>query len=87
MAPILENVASGLLVVVSLALTLIAIRAARHAGTRKVQLLALGFALFSAKSLLLTWALFTLPEWERILAPSLLLDIAALGVFYLAMFK
>ena len=87
MAPILDNVATSLLVVVSLALTLISIRAAWHAGTRKVQLLAFGFALFFVKSLLLTWALFTLPDWDGILAPSLLLDIAALAVFYIAMFK
>lgn len=87
MAELLENIATSLLTVTTLALTLIAIRAARHAGTRKVWLLAAGFALLLAKALLLTWALFTRPDWESFLAPSLMLDVFALACFYLAMFR
>lgn len=83
----LENAATGAYLVATLALALIALRAARHAGTRKVWILALGFALLLAKAVLLAVSLFTRPDWESLLAPSLVLDVAALACFYGAMFR
>lgn len=87
MTALMENVVVGAYFTASLALLLIALRAARHAGTGKVYLLAVGFALLFAKSILLAYVLFTRPDWEAILAPSLVLDVAALACFYGAMFR
>lgn len=87
MTPLLENIVVGVYVVASLALLLIALRAARHARSSKVRLLATGFALLFAKGVILAYALFTRPNWETILAPSLLLDVAGLACFYGAMFR
>lgn len=87
MIALLENIVLGVYVAASLALLVISLRAARHAGTKKVGLLAAGFALLFAKGTLLAYALFTRPDWEAVLTPSLLLDVAALACFYGAMFR
>lgn len=87
MSPLIENAATAAYLVASLALVLVALRAARHAGTTKVYILAAGFTLLFAKALLLAYALFTRPDWDSMLAPSLLLDLAALACFYGAMFR
>lgn len=87
MSALLENVVMGVYAAASLALLLIAVRAARHAGTKKVRLLAAGFALLFTKAIVLAYALFTRPDWESSLTISLALDVAALACFYGAMFR
>jgi len=85
-APV-ENIATASLTVFALALTLIALRAWRFSGSRKVLLLAAGFALFFAKGLVLSLGLFVVPDWEELLLPSVLFDLSILTVFYLAALK
>jgi hypothetical protein len=80
----LENVATAGLTVVAFGLTVIALRAWRHRRSRKIGLLALGFALFLVKGLLLAVGLFGAWSWGSLLTPSLLIDLAVLGVFYAA---
>ena len=87
MSALLENGIMGTYVAASLMLLLIALRAARHAGTTKVRILAAGFALLFAKGIMLAFALFTRADWETMLVPSLLLDVGALACFYGAMFR
>lgn len=65
-------------------LTILAIRAWRLTGSRKVLLLALAFAIFLAKGLLFSAALFVVADWRDLLAPGLAFDVAALGLLYLA---
>lgn len=84
MTAIVENVATAALVIVAFTLTVIALRAWRHSGTRKVLLLALGFGLFLVKGLVLAVGLFTVTPWEQLLVPSIVFDLAILGVFYLS---
>lgn len=81
---LLENVATAGLTVVALGLTVIALRAWLHRRSRKVGLLALGFGLFLAKGLMLSVGLFWTQSWGSLLTPSLLIDLAVLGVFYAA---
>lgn len=84
MTAIVENVATAALVVVALAMTVIALRAWRESRSEKVLLLAMGFGFFLLKGLLLAVGLFTVSPWEQLLVPSLVLDLAILGVFYMA---
>jgi hypothetical protein len=80
-----ENVAVAVFTVSALALLLVALRAWSQARSRKILLLALAFALFLAKGVLLTWALFSVPDWKaRLALPGLLLDTAALLLVYAA---
>lgn len=79
---VLENLATAALTVVAVGLTAIALRAWLHRRSRKVGLLALGFALFALKGLMLSVGLFAADDWTALLAPSILIDLAALGVFY-----
>jgi hypothetical protein len=65
-------------------LTAVALRAWRHSGNRKVLLLALAFAVFLAKGLLFSVALFVVADWRTLLVPGLALDVAALGLLYVA---
>jgi hypothetical protein len=81
---VLENVATAGLTVVALGLTVIAVRAWLHRRSRKVGLLAAGFGLFLLKGLILSFGLFWGPDWGSLLTPSLLIDLAVLGVFYAA---
>lgn len=87
MTAILENVAAAAYAAASAALLLVAVRAARHAGTAKVWTLTAGFALLFAKAALLAYALFTMPDWGSMLPAALLLDVAAMTCFYAAMFR
>lgn len=80
----LENIATAGLTVVALGLTLIALRAWLHRRSRKVGLLAVGFALFLLKGLMLSAGLFWADDWTALLTPSLLIDLGVLGVFYAA---
>ncbi len=84
MPAVIENLVTAALTVIALGLTLVAARAWRHARSRKVGLLTLGFALFLAKGLMLSIGLFTAPDWNRLLLPSLVFDLGILGVFYVA---
>lgn len=77
----LENLATAGLTVVALGLTVIALRAWLHRRSRKVGLLALGFGLFLLKGVMLSAGLF-FGDWGAMLTPSLLIDLAVLGVFY-----
>lgn len=88
MAPWIENLAAGALVVLSLALVIIALRSWRHSGSSKTLLLALGFALFLCKAVLVGVGLFQWADVEhRLFLPGLVLDLGILSVFYLAIFK
>ena len=71
----------------SLLLAAVAVRAWRHSGSRKVGLLAAAFVAFLAKGLLFSVALFVASDWERLLAPGLLLDVAGLGLLYAAVLR
>lgn len=84
MVAILENLVTAAFTVVALGLTLIAFRAYRHSRSRKVLLLAVGFLLFLAKGAMLSAGLFLVSPWNSLLLPSLVLDLAILGVFYVA---
>lgn len=65
-------------------LTAVAFRAWRHSGSRKVLFLALAFALFLAKGLLFSAALFVVADWRDLLVPGLAFDVAALALLYVA---
>ena len=65
-------------------LTLLALRAWRHTGSRKVLFLALAFAVFLAKGLLFSAALFVVADWRDLLVPGLALDVVALALLYAA---
>jgi hypothetical protein len=67
---------------VALLLAAVAVRAWRHSGSRKVGLLAGAFLAFLAKGLLFSVALFSVTDWDRLLVPGLLLDLAGLGLLY-----
>jgi hypothetical protein len=67
---------------VALLLTLVALRAWRHSRSRKVLLLALAFAAFLAKGLLLSVGLFATADWRTLVLPALLLDTAGLLLLY-----
>lgn len=84
MAPVLENLVTAAFTVVALGLTLISARAYRHSRSRKVLMLTLGFLLFLVKGAMLSAGLFLVAPWEQLLLPSIVLDLAILGVFYLA---
>lgn len=87
MAPVLENLTTAALTVFAAVLTAIGLRAWRHAGSTKVLLLTAGFGLFFVKGLMLSLGLFLYPDWERLLLPSVVFDLAVLGVFYLAILR
>lgn len=84
MPAIVENVATAAFVVVAFAMTLISYRAWTHSRSRKVLLLTLGFGLFLLEALMLAVGLFTVRPWEQLLVPSIVLDLAILGTFYMA---
>ncbi|MHB1262643.1 MAG: hypothetical protein ACYC2H_13125 [Thermoplasmatota archaeon] len=65
-------------------LTVLAIRAWRLTGSRKVLMLSLAFAVFLAKGLLFSAALFVVADWRDLLVPGLAFDVVALVLLYLA---
>lgn len=81
---VLQNIATAALMVIALGLTLISLRAWLYRRSRKVALLATGFALFFVKGLMLSIGLFVADDWTGLLTPSLLIDLGVLGVFYTA---
>lgn len=88
MSATLENLLTPAFTVVALALTLVALRAWRHARSPKTLLLALGFGLFLTKGIILSVGLFYSGQWEdQLLLPGLLLDLGALSLFYLAILR
>jgi len=83
--PAWENVAVAALTVAALALLTVAARAWWRTRSTKVLLLALAFALFFAKGLAYSWALFSRADWTQAMAlPGILLDIVALALLYAA---
>ena len=77
-----ENALTAVVTVGALALAAVAIRCWRTARTKRVLLLALGFASLAAKGLFLSWLLFADPAWERPgLVASLAFDALALALF------
>jgi len=78
------SVAVGALTAAALLLTLLALRAWRHSGSRKVLFLALAFAVVLAKGLLFSVGLFVARPWSDLVLPGLALDVAALALLYLA---
>lgn len=84
MPAIVENVVTAAFVVVALAMTAISFRAWRHSRSQKVLLLTVGFGLFLVEGLMLAVGLFTVQPWEQLLVPSIVLDLAILGAFYMA---
>jgi hypothetical protein len=81
------NISLGLFTALALLLFVVAVRAYLHSRSQRVLLLASAFALFLAKGLLLTIAIFRDAEWERLVVPGLFLDAAALALLYVAVLR
>lgn len=84
---ILENVVTAAYTVITLALTVASWRAWHYARSQKVLFLAVGFAILFLKGVFLSIGLFLLPAWETLFVPSLLLDLAVIVFFYLAVIR
>lgn len=87
MTVLLENLATAIATVVSLALALVAFRSWWKTRNDKILLLSLAFSVLAVKTLALSIALFTSQDWERMLLPVVLLDVVALLVFYVAILR
>lgn len=83
----IENLAVAFAAVLSVALTVVALRSWWKTRSSKILLLGLAFGLLAVKAVVLGFALFTSQAWERVLLPTLLLDVVALGVFYIAILR
>lgn len=82
---LLENLAAAAVTVVALALALVAARSWWHTRSKKVLLLATGFALFFVKGVIISVVLFREVAWEeKVFLPTLLIDLGILAVFYVA---
>lgn len=81
---VVANLVVGAMVVLSLALALLAIRAWAYARDSRSLLLAIAFAVFLVKSLVLLVGLFVLSNWFALLVASVAFDLAILVGFYLA---
>lgn len=82
---LLENLVTAVFTVVALALTLVSLRAWWHTRSTKVLLLTIGFSLFFVKGVFFSYQLFKAPDWQSVVfVPGLVLDVAALVVFYVA---
>jgi len=84
---LLENAVTGWLTVFSLLLTVVALLAYRRSGNPKMLGIAVAFALFFAKGLAMSYALFTATTLEALWVPMALFDTSALLGFYLAALK
>lgn len=83
-----ENVVTAAVTVVALVLMLVAARSWWYTRSQKVLLLSLAFGLFFVKGLVLSVGLFLASDWaQRLLLPSLVLDLVALGLFYGAVLR
>lgn len=88
MAAWLENIATAAFTVFALALFAISLRAWYFTRSPKVLLLAMGFGLMFTKAIVLSVLLFTSRTWgESAMLASLLIDLAVLSVFYMAVLK
>jgi CHASE2 domain-containing sensor protein len=76
------NIGVAIYTGVALLLAAVAVRAWRHARSRKVGLLAGAFCVLLAKGLLLSVALFRQADWSDLVLPGLAFDVAALGLLY-----
>ncbi len=81
---LIENLLAGWLTTFSLLLALVAVLAYRRSSNPKVLGVALAFALFFAKGLVVTVALFTAKSLDTVWVTMAALDTVALLVFYLA---
>jgi hypothetical protein len=73
---------------IALLLAAVAVRSWRHSGSTRVAFLAAAFAAFAAKGVLLSVGIFQDPDWEEhYILPSLLLDVLALALLYLAVLR
>lgn len=86
--PLLENLATAAMTVIAASLTVLSLLAWRHSRSRKVLFLSVGFGLFFIKGLALSAGLFLSVDWgERLLPPSVILDLVILLVFYAAVLQ
>lgn len=83
----LNNIATAAMTVTAGVLAAIAVRAYLHTRRTKVFYLMVGFVVFFFKGLLLSAALFLSDDWGAFLSASILLDLAILALFYLAILK
>jgi hypothetical protein len=82
---LVENLVTAVFTVIALALALVSLRAWFHTRSRKVLLLTIGFSLFFLKGVFFSYQLFATPDWQAVsFVPGLILDVAALIVFYAA---
>ena len=79
---LLENVLAGWLTAFSLLLAIVAVLAYRRSANRKILLIAIAFALFFAKGLVVTYALFTSTLLSDVWVLMAAFDTVALFVFY-----
>lgn len=79
----IENFLVAAVTVFALALTVIASLAWRRTGDRRLVFLGVAFALFAAKGIVLTWALFLAPlAWPTFILVLGAFDLAILASFY-----
>lgn len=83
----IENLSVAFAAVLSATLTLVATRSWWKTRSTKILLLALAFGLLATKAAALSIALFTSRSWEQMLLPALVIDVAALVVFYVAILR
>ena len=81
---LLENLLAGWLTTFSLLLALVAVLAYRRSGNRKVLGIAVAFALFFVKGLVVTYALFTSTVLNDVWVPMAGFDTIALLAFYVS---
>lgn len=84
---LLENSVAGFVTVFSLLLAILAVFAYRRSGNPKVLGIALAFALFFAKGLVVTYALFTATDLAAVWVPMAAFDTVALLAFYASAVK
>ncbi len=83
-ADIAANGLIGAVLILSLALAGLALSAWRYARDRRVLLLGMAFSVSTLKALVLGYGLFFVPEWHRLLVPSLGFDLLMLLLLYFA---
>lgn len=82
---LVANLVTSIFTITALALALVSLRAWWHTRSSKVLLLTIGFTLFFIKGVFFSYQLFSSPEWQAVsFVPGLVLDVAALIVFYAA---
>jgi hypothetical protein len=84
---ILENLVVAVYAAITLIVALAAWRAWSYARSTKVLLLAAAFTVLLVKAVFLAAGLFIEPEWEALFVPSLILDLIAVLLIYLAVLR